>query len=258
MQLRDARSVLLQACEEAGLRGVHAPARQLALYAHGLRAMERGMAAWHREVRRRRHLKARVEARWRVNQVCAPWHRPPRPQPGGDPHRGARAHRRHPARRPYTPAPHPPDGQSADGQRTQMAMHTSCRPRVLLRPSICDAHLRRPSGLPTAPSACPPGVGPWAVVAARREDQRGEGRAAARVARACAPDDGSSLGGVVAGGGTARPAEEGRAVVVSRGEDGGMGGAAARGGACDAPRALPRVLGPTCTAAWAREARCAR
>ena len=64
MQLRDARSVLLQACEEAGLRGVHAPARQLALYAHGLRAMERGMAAWHREVRRRRHLKARVEARW--------------------------------------------------------------------------------------------------------------------------------------------------------------------------------------------------
>ena len=81
MQLRDARSVLLQACDEAGLRGMHSPARQLALYAHGLRAMERGMAAWHREVMRRRHLKARVEARWRVNQVCAPWYRPPRPQP---------------------------------------------------------------------------------------------------------------------------------------------------------------------------------
>ena len=79
MQLRDARAVLLQACEEAGLRGVQAPARQLALYAHGLRAMARGMAAWHRQVTRQRHLKRRVAARWRVNQVCAPWHWPPPP-----------------------------------------------------------------------------------------------------------------------------------------------------------------------------------
>jgi len=79
LQLRDARDVLLQACEEAGLRGVQAPARQLVLYAHSLRAMARGIAAWHREVTRQRHLKRRVAARWRVNQVCAPWHRPPRP-----------------------------------------------------------------------------------------------------------------------------------------------------------------------------------
>ena len=81
LQLRDARAVLLQACEKAGLRGVQAPARQLALYAHGLRAMARGMAGWHREVTRQRHLKRRVAARWRVNQVCAPWHRPPCPEP---------------------------------------------------------------------------------------------------------------------------------------------------------------------------------
>ena len=81
LERRDARDMLLRACKEAGLRGVGAPARQLARYAHARRAMARGMAAWHRQVRRQWQLKRRAAARWRQNQVCAPSHQPSRSQP---------------------------------------------------------------------------------------------------------------------------------------------------------------------------------
>ena len=136
LQLRDARAVLLQACEEAGLRGVQAPARQLALYAHGLRAMARGMAAWHRQVTRQRHLKRRVAARWRVNQVCAPWHQLPPLDPGIDPSYGAHADRRHPSPM-HTPTRHSPDSHAHN------TLSPPCRPPIPIQPA--HPHL----GVPT-------------------------------------------------------------------------------------------------------------
>ena len=66
---QEVRAVLLRACEEAGLRGMRTPARQLALYSHALRAMARGMAAWHREVTRQRLRTRRSLARWQTNQA---------------------------------------------------------------------------------------------------------------------------------------------------------------------------------------------